>query len=95
LKGVHRENNRHRIGNMLQLCEEHLLIDLLDRDTSRPLNDYKDWLEFHTGKQVSISMLCHWFKNRYKHKATLKFKPNNILRFIEFMGKKETLPLHG
>ena len=35
------------------------------------------------------------FKNRYKHKATLKFKPNNILRFIEFMAKKETLPLHG
>ena len=72
LHEIHRDNNSHMIGGILEPAEEALLLDLLERNATRSLGDYVGWLQLYTGKRISITMLSNWFKRRFQYRATLK-----------------------
>ena len=84
-----------RYGNVsLELHEEMFLLGQYFSDTGRPLYEYKHNLFLYSGKDVSISTICRWFrrslpKKSSKKKSSLfpmnKYSPSNILRLQRYV----------
>lgn len=58
--------------SLLSPYEEHYLLSLRADDPSRPLNSYAIALREETGRDVSVSYLSDWWKNRFFYRGVLK-----------------------
>ena len=74
--------------------DETFLLLLRFLDPTRSNQSYVEHLQLHRGKVVSESLMSSWFANRFSHSGKFrvpnlipvdKFKPDNILRYLDFV----------
>ncbi len=84
----------------LSSYDKFIILRLCIEEPSRSLNGYKEWLHHFTGKDVSTSTIRRVLKSAYLHSANLvkpnlvpydKFKPDNIVKAIEYMSMLKCL----
>ena len=84
----------------LNEADENFLLYIYDQDNSTPLSEYSDLLYMFSGKRVSESTLCKWFKYSMFYKSSVrktsvfshnKYNYSNLIRLNNYINYVQTI----